>query len=1278
MASSIFLIGGGNTSFGTASVTRFGGALNGSADVSRSTSSVEARVQGAAAVAGAISNLTVNVVTNGRTTDTIYGIRLNGAAALSVTYTSGQTGVKTDATSVPVAQDDLLASFITTSTGTGNFNVAFVGVRFDATSGTLSSLSASSNILLTLSGTGPITDFIPLAGELTNASLVETDCQINATAACTAKYLQMAVDSNARTTDTVVTFRNNGAAGNQTFTYTSGQTGLKKDAVNTDVIAAGNKFCVQVALGTGTGNFIPSMVATWFDASVAGESILATARGNGQAYGTATMYGEFGGRLSANNVESNIASQLGTAGTLSKMGANVLTNASSATVTLALRKNTTNGNQSFTVGVGQTGFFEDSTNSDAFLSTDTIDFAVSGATTSTITFSAVYAKLTTASSAPFFKDDWPNPPQVLPYALLATEAQILGSPENLTLLAGQDTIFGARGQVPDYDWPNPVRLGDLAPGITSQPSGAPRILNLLVGQDALPHRWRDWPNPTLLRMTPSGVTSQPLGSTRIDLLTGKDKLPFRNDYLVVAPTLAQPRAIPIGAQMMGSPRLENLLVGKDALPFRQNDWPLPRGAAYDRAINSQMNGMPESGLSPAAPFAQRDWPNPTLRLSHMQALIAQAQGAALVLNTLVGQDTFFGAPGQVLDYDWPVPVGPPKWLEAISSQPLGAPAPVTFGTAAPFAKYDWPNPLLPAKAPDTQPQGSPENLTLLPGQDKLPDRQNDWPDPVRGISPFVAISAQPSGSPVNLTLLPGKDSLPIRQQDWPNPRLSVSHVAAISAQVLGQSVPIEEAEEATAQYDWPVPRGAQQPVQTQPIGSPTLLTLLPGRDQLPIRQRDWPNPTLGKSAYAADTGQLLGSPLNLTTLVGQDALPFNQDQWPNPRLRNDPLPPTPLGAPDNVTLLPGQDAFPVRQQNWPVPRGPIPAIQTQPLGIPPLQLTPATPIAQDDWPAPRGPQPRTQTQPLGCPSLLTLLPGQDRLPVRQQDWPVMRGAIIPPQTQPLGVPLLLLSPVSPFSPLAWPNPRGPVPPVQTQPYGSPRLLNLLVGRDALPVRQQEWPNPIRPRQPTLTQPLGVLLSPLAPFFQTDWPNPILPVSRIAALGAQALGRVISVATPFQQSDWPNPLRPADRHPAVTAQQLGGVTRPSFPSVAPQGPNPVLAISPWAAIGAQPVGCPSVLTLYPGQDFLPFRQNEWPVPPGPPPRTQTQRQGVSPNQRRPAPPAIINKPPMTGTETPISLAASEVAPTLLGSEVPVNLSATEDQANLAGEKSSADLSGEVDQ
>jgi hypothetical protein len=301
------------------------------------------------------------------------------------------------------------------------------------------------------------------------------------------------------------------------------------------------------------------------------------------------------------------------------------------------------------------------------------------------------------------------------------------------------------------------------------------------------------------------------------------------------------------------------------------------------------------------------------------------------------------------------------------------------------------------------------------------------------------------------------------------------------------------------------------------------------------------------------------------------------------------------------------------------------------------------------------------------------------LPVRQQSWPVPPGPRQPIQTQPLGIPKQFLTQAVPFNQFDWPNPRGPIPPVQTQPYGSPRLLNLLVGKDALPVRQQDWPLPIPARQPTLTQPLGVLLSPLAPFFKTDWPNPIPPISRVAALGAQPQGRVISLATPFAQLDWPLPQRPADRHPAVTSQALGGFIPSSpLPVGKENGPNPVLGISPWVAITAQPFGCPSILTLYPGTDAFPVRQQNWPVPPGWPPRTQTQPLGVFEQQRRPAPPGIINKPPELAAVVPVTLLGSQMPVALAGSEVAPDLSAKQDQASLQGQKSDPGLEGEVDQ
>lgn len=183
----------------------------------------------------------------------------------------------------------------------------------------------------------------------------------------------------------------------------------------------------------------------------------------------------------------------------------------------------------------------------------------------------------------------------------------------LTILFGQDKIYGAPGMAPDYDWPNPRRPVEIRANRTH---AAPGAQLLLTGQDQFfgapgqPVSNYDWPVPRGYRSIGNLSWSQNLGVTSLApassapfaqydwpnplpprhsypnkgflqagaqlVLTGQDKF-FRApgvapvyDYpnpLIKPPVITQKTHSHAGGQ--------RLLLGQDKLPFRQLDWPLP-------------------------------------------------------------------------------------------------------------------------------------------------------------------------------------------------------------------------------------------------------------------------------------------------------------------------------------------------------------------------------------------------------------------------------------------------------------------------------------------------------------------------------------------------------------------------------------------------------------------------------------------------------------------------------------------------------------------------------
>lgn len=253
-----------------------------------------------------------------------------------------------------------------------------------------------------------------------------------------------------------------------------------------------------------------------------------------------------------------------------------------------------------------------------------------------------------------------------------------------------DKQFGTAGQWKTYDWPNPTPRKDAAYLLAAVRSEGDvwtnRLQNLYRGLDkqfAGAGQWKtyDHPNPrgyeypTSLR-TWTDPTKQ--------WLIGKDR-----QFAGAGQWKSYDHQNPWGSK--GSVNLlswtqslnQTTLSPVSQNPFAQTEWPNPRGYTPLALAWTQ---SPLQGF----PFSQTSWPNP---LGAVQNYDLRTFLNSLEL-TLIGQDQFFGAPGQApANMDWPVPKGPKgsidlgTWAQNLSQTTL-APA-VIF----PFSLSDWQNPI---------------------------------------------------------------------------------------------------------------------------------------------------------------------------------------------------------------------------------------------------------------------------------------------------------------------------------------------------------------------------------------------------------------------------------------------------------------------------------------------------------------------------------------------------------------------------------------------------------
>lgn len=271
--------------------------------------------------------------------------------------------------------------------------------------------------------------------------------------------------------------------------------------------------------------------------------------------------------------------------------------------------------------------------------------------------------------------DWPNPRGYVPSIVLKTWIDPLK-----VNLAGQDKLFGAAGQVPDFDWPNP--------------RGPQRSIDLLTWvkgfqlQFTIPFHQIDWPNPR-----------GPLQGS-ISLRTWIDPLKLNL-------------------------RSQDSFFGAAGQPPANLDWPNPRGYVPSIALRTWLGRVagasnPFFGLAGNPNF---DWPNPRGPIPNIE-LRTWVDRTKLALQ---GQDTFFGLAGNP-NFDWPNPRGyvPNIALRTWTGRVAGASNP--FAGLAGRPNFDWPNPRGPLPTHlRTWQQGFQLQLQTIAAA--RPNNQFNWPNP---------------------------------------------------------------------------------------------------------------------------------------------------------------------------------------------------------------------------------------------------------------------------------------------------------------------------------------------------------------------------------------------------------------------------------------------------------------------------------------------------------------------------------------------------------------------
>lgn len=236
-----------------------------------------------------------------------------------------------------------------------------------------------------------------------DASLIHT-AEVNVQQTCrvagTSSLLGAYIESNARSTSTTVTFRKNTADTALTFSISAGATGLVRDTSNSVSLADGDTEAIKVVTSTGGGAIVIRSFALQHVPSSGSPKQWSAISSNatGSTFGTASSSTNqtLAGLLVTNTTEANTGIVLPVDATLSNLQVYVVSNARGTATTYVLRDDAASVTNTFSIGAGATGLFEDTTHSDSIAAGSLINGRLTtGTGVGNIAISRVGVKLVT-------------------------------------------------------------------------------------------------------------------------------------------------------------------------------------------------------------------------------------------------------------------------------------------------------------------------------------------------------------------------------------------------------------------------------------------------------------------------------------------------------------------------------------------------------------------------------------------------------------------------------------------------------------------------------------------------------------------------------------------------------------------------------------------------------------------------------------------------------------------------------------------------------------------
>lgn len=391
MSKSLLVMGGGTSNMSDNNTYYWSMAGR----VSTSYPTIEASGQTPIREAGSFSNLWIYVPTNNITASSVLTLRKSGSnTAMTVTYTSTQTGTKEDATSVSFANTDTAnwRMVIPDVTGTPFLVLASVSATFDPTNPN-KCVSwfriPSSAYAISVDST---TEYPVLIGR-TGSGTVEADAQFKFYNSYTVSNLYIHVTANTRTTNTVVKFRKNSGDGVMSITYSSGETGTKEYTSGTDSLVSGDLACLAITTSTGGGTITFGGISSQIISNEHVFPLLGGCSLSGlmiNLVGAVTKYCQIsgGGGINNSSTEANTQVKANHNFIIRNMFVNVFSNSNgSGSATITVRKNGVSTDMVIAYAAGETGLKELKNISVSVQKGDLINFEFKNTGAGTVLFS---------------------------------------------------------------------------------------------------------------------------------------------------------------------------------------------------------------------------------------------------------------------------------------------------------------------------------------------------------------------------------------------------------------------------------------------------------------------------------------------------------------------------------------------------------------------------------------------------------------------------------------------------------------------------------------------------------------------------------------------------------------------------------------------------------------------------------------------------------------------------------------------------------------------------